>query len=212
MSEDKPVEPDHDQPGAPPPDPVPATPSATPKPAVPPPPVAGPPPLEHTKVSEAPQPPHPEPDALADNDPGAVPPPASSEKTQVMLCHLLALAGLIPPFVLLNVIAPLVLWIVKKGEVPRVDVEGRKSINFQATVTVLILVVYIGMKITSGVPVLGVLAGIVGTLLLVVLALGNIALVVMAAMQVNMGKPAKYPFAYDFVNLFAPKREASDED
>lgn len=54
----------------------------------------------------------------------------SEDKLWGMLCHLGALAGLsCIPF--LNIIVPVIIWILKKDAMPYVDKNGRDSLNFQ---------------------------------------------------------------------------------
>jgi uncharacterized Tic20 family protein len=55
-----------------------------------------------------------------------------------MWCHLSALAGLIIPFG--SVVGPLVVWLIKKNEIPAVDDHGRAALNFQLTVLIASLV------------------------------------------------------------------------
>ncbi|MCA9296838.1 MAG: DUF4870 domain-containing protein, partial [Phycisphaerales bacterium] len=47
-----------------------------------------------------------------------------------MMCHLLALAGLIVP-IAGAILGPLIVWLMKKDEMPYVDDQGRESLNFQ---------------------------------------------------------------------------------
>ena len=57
------------------------------------------------------------------------------QRTMGMLCHLLALIGIVAtantfgPF-----IGPLIVWLVKKDEMPFVDDQGKEALNFQITV------------------------------------------------------------------------------
>ena len=51
------------------------------------------------------------------------------ERTWALFCHIGALAGFIFPFG--NIIAPLVIWLIKKEEYPLVDDQGKESVNFQ---------------------------------------------------------------------------------
>ena len=58
-------------------------------------------------------------------------PTASPEEKQwKVILHLSALAGLIIPTAG-NIIAPLVIWLIKKPELPGLDAEGKKVLNFQ---------------------------------------------------------------------------------
>ena len=57
------------------------------------------------------------------------------DRTWAMLAHLLTLSGLIIPFG--NVIAPLVIYLIKKDEMPFVVDQAKEALNFQITVTAL---------------------------------------------------------------------------
>ena len=56
-------------------------------------------------------------------------PLSKDEKTWAMLCHLSAVAGFVIPFG--SILGPLVVWLIKKDEMPIVDLHGKKSLNFQ---------------------------------------------------------------------------------
>jgi len=49
-----------------------------------------------------------------------------------MLAHLLALSGLVG-IPLGTVIGPLIIWLIKRQEIPFVDDQGKESLNFQIT-------------------------------------------------------------------------------
>jgi uncharacterized Tic20 family protein len=51
-----------------------------------------------------------------------------------MLCHLSALVGFVIPFG--NIIAPLVIWTIKKDEFDLVNDQGKEAINFQISITI----------------------------------------------------------------------------
>src|SRR5262245_2186770 len=74
------------------------------------------------------------------NNPSVPPNPAaaSASRTFEVLCHVLAFAGLIIPFG--NIIGPLVIWLMKKGESPSVDAHGKESLNFQISMTIWTLI------------------------------------------------------------------------
>jgi uncharacterized Tic20 family protein len=109
-----------------------------------------------------------------------------------MLCHLAALAGLIIPFG--NIIGPLVVWLVKKDEMPIVNEYGKESLNFQITATIYMIGLVIVASILSFI-VVGVflfpLVGLVG--------LADLVLVIIAAVQVNKGVAYHYPFTIRFI-------------
>ncbi len=109
-----------------------------------------------------------------------------------MFCHLSALAGLVVPFG--NILGPLLVWQIKKNEIPSVEVHGKASMNFQITVAI---------ALTAG----GLLAVIlsfvcVGFLLIPVLAavgLGGLACAVIAGIKANDGKDFKYPWSLTLI-------------
>jgi len=55
-----------------------------------------------------------------------------------MLCHLSALAGFVIPFG--NILGPLLVWQIKKNEIPSVEAHGKAALNFQITVTIAALI------------------------------------------------------------------------
>ena len=70
--------------------------------------------------------------------PGIPPSPESQARTWNMLCHLSALAGFIGiPFG--NILGPLLVWQIKKNEIPSVEVHGKAAMNFQITATIAAL-------------------------------------------------------------------------
>lgn len=126
------------------------------------------------------------------------PPVTDNTNTMGMLCHLLALSGLLGvPFG--NILGPLIMWLVKKDECPFVDECGKEALNFNISMTIygfaLILVAIPAMII----PFLGVL--IMGMVMLGVLALFivGLVLVVMAALKANEGTNYEYPFTIRFI-------------
>ena len=58
---------------------------------------------------------------------------AESVKTWVMWSHFSAIGGLIFPFG--NILGPLIVWLVKRDEIPEVNVNGKEALNFQITMS-----------------------------------------------------------------------------
>lgn len=118
--------------------------------------------------------------------PNAAPPPPSdpagpnAEARQwAMLTHLSALSGFIIPFG--SIIAPLIMWQIKKAESPFIDDQGKEALNFQITVFIAVLV--------SGLLTLV----LIGILLLPVVVIGALVLTIMAAIKANEGVNYRYP-------------------
>ena len=120
-------------------------------------------------------------------------PNESQARTWNMLCHLSALAGFIIPFG--NILGPLLIWQIKKGEFPSVDTHGKAALNFQITVTIAAFV---------GVVVAFVLSFVcVGWLLFpLVIAIGLAGLIfaIIAGIKANEGKDYQYPYSLKLVS------------
>jgi uncharacterized Tic20 family protein len=102
-----------------------------------------------------------------------------NDNNWAMICHLSALAMFIP---LGNVIGPLVVWLLKKDEMPMVDREGKESLNFQITVSIFAFGAWILSFILIGIP------------LLVLIGIANLVFIVLASLEASKGRPYSYPF------------------
>ena len=109
------------------------------------------------------------------------------ERQWAAFSHLAALLILVAPPVG-GVIGPLVIWILKKDDMPFVRQEGRESLNFQITVLIAMCVAALLMLV------------VVGFVLLPLIALANIVLVVVASLQASDGKPYRYPFSLRLIS------------
>lgn len=128
---------------------------------------------------------------------------ANDTRTWSMLCHLSALAGFIIPAG--NVLGPLIVWQIKKNELPGIDEHGKASLNFQLTVLVVNIICGIvfagtlGMSLLWRPPMQALGAGLgIGLLLLVVNLLSWI-LAIVAGLRANNGGFYRYPFAIRFI-------------
>ena len=61
------------------------------------------------------------------------------DRTWDILCHLLALSGFVA-VPLGNILGPLVIWLIKKEQLPSVDAHGKESLNFQISMTIYAIV------------------------------------------------------------------------
>ena len=102
-----------------------------------------------------------------------------------MFCHLSALIGFVIPFG--NIIAPLVIWTMKKDEFEHVNDQGKEAINFQISVTVYIFVSILLIFVVIGIP------------LLIIIGLFSLIMAVIAAINANDGKKYRYPFTIRFI-------------
>ncbi len=110
---------------------------------------------------------------------------SNDERTWATITHLSALAGVIFP--LLALIAPLIIWLVKKNELPFVNEQGKEAINFQITIL-------IGFVIC--IPLMAILIGFV---LAFILGVVDLILIIVAAVSANKGEHYRYPFVWRVV-------------
>ena len=104
-----------------------------------------------------------------------------------MLCHLAGLTTYLG-IPLGNIIAPLVIWLLKKDTIPLVNEQGRESVNFNISYTLYALVA-------------GVLCYVVvGFVVLPVVIVAHIVLAIRATMKANRGESVHYPFSLRFIN------------
>ena len=76
----------------------------------------------------------PPPISLPPGQPPAIPPTPTTYNSLAVLLQLLGFAGFVFPFG--NIVAPLVLWLVKRADSPLLDRTGQEVINFQISYTI----------------------------------------------------------------------------
>ncbi len=111
--------------------------------------------------------------------------PTRDERTWAMLCHVVALPGLL--FFLGHIVAPLVLWLIKRESSAFVDDQGKEAVNFQITASIAIII--------SGLLVFV----FVGMVLLPLVVISWIVLVLIATIKANEGVAYRYPFSIRFI-------------
>lgn len=107
--------------------------------------------------------------------------PLPDARTWGMLCHLSSMAGYVIPFG--HIAGPLVVWLIKKDQYPFVDDQGRESLNFQLTMTIVAFV--------CGILVC---AGGIGIPLLIVTGIVDLIFTIIATVKAYEGQPYRYPF------------------
>ncbi len=110
---------------------------------------------------------------------------AKEARTWAMLCHLGVFAGNIIPFG--HIIAPLVIWLIKKDESPFVDDQGKESLNFQISMTIYFIIALLLMFV------------FIGFILLPALVIFDLVIVIVAAVKVNEGVKYRYPLSIRFI-------------
>ena len=110
---------------------------------------------------------------------------SADEKNLAMFCHLSAFLGLLIP--LAHIIAPLIIWLVKKDEMPFVHRHGRESVNFQISMTLYYIVSFFLMFV------------LIGWLLFVGLMIFELVVIIIAAVKASHGEEWTYPLRIPFV-------------
>jgi uncharacterized protein len=110
---------------------------------------------------------------------------SSDAKTWGMLCHLSTLAGAVVPFA--HIIAPLVIWLMKKDESAFVDYHGKEAVNFQITITIAYIVTIILIFV------------LIGLLLLPALLIFDLVVTIIAAVKASNGEYYRYPLSIRFI-------------
>ena len=103
-------------------------------------------------------------------------PPTSDERTLAILCHVLALFFWIIP--------PLIIYLIKKDESAYVTAHARESLNFQLTMSIAGIVLFLTL---------------IGILLLWVLAIIVVVLVIIATIRASENKLYRYPMNIRFI-------------
>lgn len=103
-----------------------------------------------------------------------------------MLCHIAAFAGLVIPFG--NIVGPLVIWLIKKDEMPFVDEHGKEAVNFNITVAIVLVFCFILTFL------------FIGILLLPILGIVFLIFTIIAAVKASNGESYEYPVSIPFVS------------
>lgn len=106
-----------------------------------------------------------------------------------VLCHLGGLAGYLANGIG-SILVPLVLWLVKRDEIPEVDAHGKEAVNFNISVSIYYVVLIVLAFVTFG----------LAAPLLLVLSLFHIICIIQAAIRANNGEMYRYPFTIRLVN------------
>jgi len=109
--------------------------------------------------------------------------PSKDEKTWAMIAHLASLLGysVIP---LGNIIDPLVVWQMKKEEMPFVDDQGKEALNFQISITIYLLVAVVT---------------VIGIVVAPLIIIAGLVLTIIAGLKASNGEHYRYPLTIRFL-------------
>lgn len=111
--------------------------------------------------------------------------PSSEECQWAMFAHLSALIGFVIPFG--TIIGPLVVWQMKKNDMPFVAQQGVEALNFQITVALAFLAAALLSVI------------LIGFLLMPIIGIGALVLTIIAGIKANQGEHYEYPINWRIV-------------
>ena len=103
-------------------------------------------------------------------------PPTSDEKTMALLAHIVTFVS--------NFIAPLIIYVIKKDESPFVAAHAKESLNFQLTILLTVIVLFIT---------------IIGILLIWIVGIFALVMVIIATIKASEGKLYRYPLTIRFI-------------
>jgi hypothetical protein len=112
--------------------------------------------------------------------------PSKRERDWAMFTHLAAFVGFLIPFG--NIVGPLVVWLLKKDEMPFVNDQGKEALNFQITLMVAALIAVVLCFL------------VIGFLLLPVIAIAGIVLPIVGAIRASEGRLYRYPYALRLID------------
>ena len=102
--------------------------------------------------------------------------PTSDERTMAILSHILTLVA---PF-----LAPLIIYLIKKDESKFVEWHAKESLNFQITIVIICILLFIT---------------VIGIFLLWIVGILSLVLVIVASVRASENKLYRYPFNFRII-------------
>ena len=113
-------------------------------------------------------------------------PETTNVRSWTVACHASALLGFFVPAGG-HILAPLIVWLIKRAEYTEVDEHGKESLNFQ-----LSMLIY---SIIAGILCLV----LIGFVLLPILHVLNVVFVIIASLRASEGQLYRYPLTIRFL-------------
>ena len=113
-------------------------------------------------------------------------PTKTNENLWPILCHLAGLLGYTAiPFA--NVLGPLVIWLIKKDEIPALNAHGKAAINFQISMTIYFI---------ACIPLVLI---VIGIFLMALVGILNVIFIIIATVKAADGEVYDYPLSIKFL-------------
>ena len=110
-----------------------------------------------------------------------------SDRSWCIGLHLSGLSGIVLGFALAHVVAPLVIWLLKRAESPLIDTTGKEVLNFQLSFTLYFAIAWALCWL------------LIGFLILPVLLVIWIVCIILAAVRTSNGELYRYPMTIRFL-------------
>lgn len=111
---------------------------------------------------------------------------SKEERNWAMACHLAALSAVFTGIG--AIVGPLVVWLIKKDEMPFVDDQGKEALNFQITMMIASLISAVLMIV------------LIGFLLLALIAIFDLVMVIIASIKAADGEAFRYPLTLRLIS------------
>ncbi|MBA2272027.1 MAG: DUF4870 domain-containing protein [Verrucomicrobiota bacterium] len=118
--------------------------------------------------------------------PGLPPTSSPSLRTWTVLCHASALLGFFVPLGG-HILAPLVVWLMKRAESAEIDEHGKEALNFQLSMLIYSIIAGVLMLV------------LIGFVLLPILHVLNVVFVILASLRASEGQLYRYPLTIRFL-------------
>ena len=113
-------------------------------------------------------------------------PTKTNENIWPIFCHLSGLLFYMGiPFG--NILGPLVIWLIKKDEIPQLNAHGKAALNFQISITIYFI---------ACIPLVLIVIGIFGMIALGIL---NVIFIIIATVKAADGEVYDYPLSIKFI-------------
>ena len=122
--------------------------------------------------------------------------PSAEERQWAMFAHLSALAGGLLTGAIGGwgfFLGPLVIWLMKKDTMPFVADQAKEALNFNITVSAIMLVMLVLTVVTLGIGII-----IAGPIMFIV-GIAALVLIIMAAIKASAGHAYRYPLTIRLV-------------